>query len=138
MNAPSCDAIHLTEIDISVPCDAFAPRVDTSLYRPWYSSFPIVENGIRYSFNTYVQRKDTIVGSGEKKSVAGSMQHFLLPKMVFERHEEFSYLNLVENIISNGDMNDNNTRSKFGCQVTCASSLLVFFFPLRLFKPTCS
>ncbi|KAH0890253.1 hypothetical protein HID58_052682 [Brassica napus] len=63
MNAPSCDAIHLTEVDLTVPCDTFAPR------------------------------------------------------MVFERHEEFGYLNLVQNIISNGDMNDNNTLlSKFGCQ----------------------
>ncbi|XP_010429077.1 PREDICTED: bifunctional dihydrofolate reductase-thymidylate synthase 1-like isoform X2 [Camelina sativa] len=117
MNASGCDAINLTEIDISVPCDAFAPRVDTSLYHPWYSSFPILENGIRYSFNTYVRRKDP--GSGEKKSVAGSdlKQYSFLPKMVFERHEEFGYLNLVQNIISSGDMNDNNTLSTFGCQM---------------------
>lgn len=46
-------------------------------------------------------------------------QYSFLPKMVFERHEEFGYLNLVQNIISNGDMNDNNTLlSKFGCQVS--------------------
>lgn len=45
-------------------------------------------------------------------------QYSFLPKMVFERHEEFGYLNLVQNIISNGDMNDNNTLlSKFGCQL---------------------
>ncbi|KAG7571644.1 Dihydrofolate reductase domain [Arabidopsis suecica] len=119
MNAPSCDAIHLTEIDISVPCDAFAPRVDTSLYHPWYSSFPIVENGIRYSFNTYVRRKDTVVGSGEKKTAAVSdfKEYSFLPKMVFERHEEFGYMNLIQNIISSGDMNDNNTLTKFGCQM---------------------
>jgi dihydrofolate reductase/thymidylate synthase len=125
MNASICDAIHLTEIDISVPCDAFAPRVDTSLYRPWYSSFPVVENGIRYSFNTYVRRKDAIVGSGEKKSVAESdlKEYSFLPKMVFERHEEFGYLNLVQNIISSGDMNDNSTLSKFGCQVRATLNL---------------
>ncbi|XP_010472154.1 PREDICTED: bifunctional dihydrofolate reductase-thymidylate synthase-like isoform X2 [Camelina sativa] len=120
MNAPGCDAIHLTEIEISVPCDAFAPRVDTCLYHPWYSSFPNVENAIRYSFNTYVRRKlDPIFGSGEKKSVAESdfKQYSFLPKMVFERHEEFGYLNLVQKIISSGDMNDNNTLSTFGCQM---------------------
>ncbi|VVB08492.1 unnamed protein product [Arabis nemorensis] len=117
MNAPSCDAIHLTEIDIIMPCDAFAPRVDTSLYRSWYSSLPVVENGIRYSFNTYIRRKDPIVGSGEHKNNAESVQHLFLPKMVFERHEEFGYLNLVQDIISNGDMNDNSTLSKFGCQM---------------------
>ncbi|EOA27011.1 hypothetical protein CARUB_v10023109mg [Capsella rubella] len=120
MNAPDCEAIHLTEIDISVPCDAFAPRVDTSLYHPWYSSFPRMENGTRYSFNTYVRRKNHIFGSGEKKSVVGSdfkQYYSFLPKMVFERHEEFGYLNLVQNIISTGDMNDNTTLSKFGCQM---------------------
>ncbi|CAH2061590.1 unnamed protein product [Thlaspi arvense] len=109
MNAPSCDAIHLTEIDISVPCDAFAPKVDTSLYRPWYSSFPNVENGIRYSFNTYVRRKNPPIVETEE-------QYSFLPKMVLERHEEFGYLDLVQNIISDGDMNDNSTLSKFGCQ----------------------
>ncbi|XP_056861017.1 bifunctional dihydrofolate reductase-thymidylate synthase 1-like [Raphanus sativus] len=113
MNAPSCDAIHLTEVDISVPCDTFAPRVDTCLYRPWYSSLPVVENGIRYSFNTYVRRKDLISGSGVEAE-----QYSFLPKMVFERHEELGYLNLVQQIISHGDLNDNNTLlSKFGCQL---------------------
>ncbi|RID70483.1 hypothetical protein BRARA_C02498 [Brassica rapa] len=113
MNAPSCDAIHLTEVDITVPCDTFAPRVDTCLYHPWYSSLPVVENGIQYCFNTYVRRKDLIFGSGVEAE-----QYSFLPKMVFERHEEFGYLNLVQNIISNGDMNDNNTLlSKFGCQL---------------------
>ncbi|CAA7044797.1 unnamed protein product [Microthlaspi erraticum] len=112
MNAPSCDAIHLTEVDISVPCDTFAPRVDTCLYRPWYSSFPIMENGTRYSFNTYVRRKDPVVG------VVGTEDYWFLPKMVFERHEEFGYLNLAQNVISNGEMSDNGTTlSKFGCQM---------------------
>ncbi|ESQ46063.1 hypothetical protein EUTSA_v10000156mg [Eutrema salsugineum] len=115
MNAPNCDAIHLTEIDISVPCDAFAPRVDTCLYRPWYSSFPVVENGIRYSFNTYVRSKNPIAVSDF--ICCETEDYSFLPKMVFERHEEFGYLNLVQNIISNGDMNDNNTLSKFGCQM---------------------
>lgn len=120
MNAPICDAVHLTEIDISVPCDAFAPKVDTSLYCPWYSSFPIVENGIRYSFNTYVRRKNHIC--------LETNQYSFLPKMVFERHEEFSYLNLVQNIISSGDMNDNTTLSKFGCQVSCVLHLFLVSF----------
>lgn len=121
MNAPSCDAIHLTEIDISVPCDSFAPRVDTCLYRPWYSSIPTTENGIRYSFNTYVRRKDSVVGTEE---------YSFLPKMVFERHEECGYLNLVQNLVSNGDLSDNGTSlSKFGCQVGFAPSLFsVFLF----------
>uniref|UniRef100_A0A1J3D4W7 thymidylate synthase n=1 Tax=Noccaea caerulescens TaxID=107243 RepID=A0A1J3D4W7_NOCCA len=112
MNAPSCDAIHLTEVDISVPCDTFAPRVDTCLYRPWYSSIPTMENGIRYSFNTYVTSKDPVVG------VAETEHYSFLPKMVFQRHEEFGYLNLVQNVISDGDLSDSGTTlSKFGSQM---------------------
>ena len=44
-----------------------------------------------------------------------------LPKMIFDRHEEYHYLNLVEDIISSGaqknDRTGTGTLSKFGCQV---------------------
>ncbi|XP_057503433.1 bifunctional dihydrofolate reductase-thymidylate synthase 1-like [Actinidia eriantha] len=43
-----------------------------------------------------------------------------LPKMIFEKHAEFVYLRLVQDIISNGTPKDNRTGagtlSKFGCQ----------------------
>jgi dihydrofolate reductase/thymidylate synthase len=45
-----------------------------------------------------------------------------LPKMVFERHEEYLYLRMVQDIISDGNLKDDRTGtgtlSKFGCQVT--------------------
>lgn len=44
-----------------------------------------------------------------------------LPKMIIERHEEYIYLRLVQDIISNGTAKDDRTGtgtlSKFGCQV---------------------
>ena len=44
-----------------------------------------------------------------------------LPKMIFERHEENIYLNLVQEIISEGTAKDDRTGtgtfSKFGCPV---------------------
>ena len=44
-----------------------------------------------------------------------------LPKMIFDRHEEYHYLNLVEDIIRSGarknDRTGTGTLSKFGCQV---------------------
>lgn len=44
-----------------------------------------------------------------------------LPQMIFERHQEYLYLNLVQDIISNGIQKDDRTGtgtlSKFGCQV---------------------
>ncbi|KAL6969939.1 hypothetical protein U1Q18_029648 [Sarracenia purpurea var. burkii] len=54
INAPGCGAIHLTEIEASIECDTFIPSVDTSLLQPWYSSLPLKENSIRYSFTTYI------------------------------------------------------------------------------------
>lgn len=45
-----------------------------------------------------------------------------LPKMIFERHEEYTYLRLVQDILSSGVLKDDRTGtgtlSKFGCQVT--------------------
>jgi dihydrofolate reductase/thymidylate synthase len=41
--------------------------------------------------------------------------------MVFDQHEEFLYLNMVEDIISNGNVKNDRTGtgtlSKFGCQM---------------------
>ncbi|KAG8632394.1 hypothetical protein MANES_18G020100v8 [Manihot esculenta] len=59
INAPGCDAIHITEIETSIKCDTFIPAVDSSLFQLWYSSLPLVENNIRYSFVTYVRVKNS-------------------------------------------------------------------------------
>ena len=46
---------------------------------------------------------------------------YFLPKMIFEKHKEYLYLRLVEDIISNGASKDDSTRngtlSKIGCQM---------------------
>ncbi|KAI8028056.1 hypothetical protein LOK49_LG02G03697 [Camellia lanceoleosa] len=57
----SCDAIHITEIETNIECDTFIPVVDMSVFLPWYSSFPLVENNIRYSFTTYVRVKNITI-----------------------------------------------------------------------------
>ncbi|KAH7575043.1 hypothetical protein JRO89_XS02G0039400 [Xanthoceras sorbifolium] len=138
LNAPGCDAIHITEIETSIDCDTFIPTIDSSVFHPWYSSFPIVENKIRYCYTTYVrvrstaveppsQNNDLIIDS-ETDSVKFEVKKFsFLPKMIFERHEEYLYLRLVQDIISDGTLKDDRTRtgtlSKFGCQLIC------FLFP---------
>uniref|UniRef100_M4D9B9 Bifunctional dihydrofolate reductase-thymidylate synthase n=1 Tax=Brassica campestris TaxID=3711 RepID=M4D9B9_BRACM len=126
LNMPSCDAIHLTEIDTSIECDTFIPEVDTCVYQPWCSSVPVTENGLRFRFTSFVRVKS----SADESSSNGSQQSPLqfdgkrfsfLPKMVFDQHEEFRYLNMVGDIISNGNVKNDRTGtgtlSKFGTQM---------------------
>ncbi|CAN8327562.1 unnamed protein product [Cochlearia groenlandica] len=126
LNRPSCEAIHITEIDTSMECDTFIPAVDTSAYQPWCSSFPKCENGIQFSFTTYVRAKSSSPVESSEASKALQVDwnklSSVLPKKIFERHEEYLYLNLVKEIISNGNLKNDRTRtgtlSKFGCQMT--------------------
>ncbi|KAI8025481.1 hypothetical protein LOK49_LG02G03689 [Camellia lanceoleosa] len=132
LNAPGCDAIHITEIGTNIECDTFIPAVDMSVFLPWYSSFPLVENNIRYSFTTYVRVKNITIeplsqANGLKSDNSLNFDKFevkkfsFLPKMIFEKHEEYLYLRLVQDIISDGTSKDDRTGagtlSKFGCQM---------------------
>ncbi|KAK6151738.1 hypothetical protein DH2020_014373 [Rehmannia glutinosa] len=97
LNAPECDAIHITEIKTSIDCDTFIPPIDMSLYQPCGNGSTSRPKGFKLSDFTF------------------------LPKFVFEKHEEFLYLRLVQDIISNGNNKDDRTGtgtlSKFGCQM---------------------
>ncbi|KAK2660574.1 hypothetical protein Ddye_007107 [Dipteronia dyeriana] len=132
LNAPGCDAIHITEIETSMECDTFIPAIDCSLFHPWYSSQPLMENGIRFSFVTYARVKNLAIGtttaSSELEGNGSSnynkfeVKNFtFLPKLILEKHDEFMYLRLVKEIISSGNQKDDRTRtgtlSKFGCQM---------------------
>lgn len=132
LNAPGCDAIHITEIETNFECDTFIPEIDSSVFQPWYSSFPKVENSIRHSFTTYVRvrssaveslcQNNDLVSNSKSDSTQCEVKNFsFLPKMVFEKHEEYLYLRLVREILSDGTSKDDRTGtgtlSKFGCQV---------------------
>jgi dihydrofolate reductase/thymidylate synthase len=132
LNAPGCDAIHISEIETSFECDTFLPAIDHSVFQPWYSSFPVVENNIRHSFTTYVRVRisavDSLSQNGDLNFDSGSdsgkfeIEKFsFLPKMIFERHEEYLYLQMVREIIFDGTPKDDRTGtgtlSKFGSQV---------------------
>lgn len=135
LNGPGCDAIHITEIETDIDCDTFIPPVDASQFQPWYSSFPLVENGIRHCFTTYVRVKSSVVEEsvGTNGFLSDSKMYSFLPKKIFENHQEYLYLKLVEDIISNGalkgDRTGTGTLSKFGCQVlSVLICLMVFCF----------
>ncbi|XP_054786726.1 bifunctional dihydrofolate reductase-thymidylate synthase-like isoform X2 [Prosopis cineraria] len=132
LSAPACEAIHITEIETKIDCDTFMPPIDSSVFQPWYSSFPRVENNIRYCFTTYVrvrsskaeslsQNSDQLCDTRSDSSKFEVKNFSFLPKMIFERHEENIYLNLVQDIISEGTAKDDRTGtgtfSKFGCQM---------------------
>lgn len=132
LNAPQCDAIHMTEVETSIDCDTFIPPIDFSAFQPWYSSLPLVENNIQFSFATYARVRSSIIehhtSSGGAKSIDSSnfnkfeVESFdFLPKMIFERHEENLYLRLTQEIISSGTTKDDRTGSgtlsRFRCQV---------------------
>ncbi|XP_020588773.1 putative bifunctional dihydrofolate reductase-thymidylate synthase isoform X2 [Phalaenopsis equestris] len=132
LNSSRCDAIHFTDIEASIECDTFIPEIDGSAFRPWFSSFPSVESNIRYSFVTYVRvmrpsgeyqaQENGQATNGDSRKDKFKIQKFsFLPKMIFERHEEYAYLRLVEDIISHGaiksDRTGTGTLSKFGCQM---------------------
>nr|DAD37105.1 TPA_asm: hypothetical protein HUJ06_007746 [Nelumbo nucifera] len=132
LSAPGCNAIHITEIETNIECDTFMPPIDPTVFRPWYSSFPLVENNIKYSFVTYVRMRSsamealalnngTTFDSSSPDNLKFGEKFSFLPEMIINRHEEYMYLKLVQDIISNGNHKDDKTGiltlSKFGCQM---------------------
>lgn len=91
-----------------------------------------MENNILYSFMTYIRarssasesfalRRGVNVNSGPVPNKLEIQSFTFLPKVIFERHNEFMYLRLLNEIISSStheaDRTGTGTVSKFGCQV---------------------
>ncbi|MBA0720589.1 hypothetical protein Golax_008202 [Gossypium laxum] len=81
LNAPGCEAIHITEIGTSIECDTFIPSIDSSCFQLWYSSKPLEENNVRFSFATYVRVRSRTTDNYEVKDLS------FLPRMIVERRD---------------------------------------------------
>ncbi|KAK9023177.1 hypothetical protein V6N11_003404 [Hibiscus sabdariffa] len=98
LNAPGCEAIHITEIETRFECDTFIPSIDLSCFQPWYSSKPLVENDVQFSFATYVRMRSGATGyplSTKAKSTGSPncsnvdrKDFTFLPRMILERRDE--------------------------------------------------
>jgi dihydrofolate reductase/thymidylate synthase len=62
-----------------------------------------------------------LTGNDTKNEKFEILNFSFLPKSIFEKHDEYQYLNLVQDIIRSGawksDRTGTGTLSKFGCQV---------------------
>jgi dihydrofolate reductase/thymidylate synthase len=107
IKSPLCDAIHITKVDSDVECDTFFPSIDQEKYRVWSSSPCNTENSVGYTFLCY--------------SRSGKVDPPALPSAMRSKHEEYQYLDMIEDIIEHGayrgDRTGTGTFSKFGCQM---------------------
>uniref|UniRef100_A0A2N9J6Q7 Bifunctional dihydrofolate reductase-thymidylate synthase n=1 Tax=Fagus sylvatica TaxID=28930 RepID=A0A2N9J6Q7_FAGSY len=95
LNAPGCDAIHISEIE---------------------TSFESVTHSCLRLITLYFSHVDSLSQNGDLNFDSGSdsgkfeIEKFsFLPKMIFERHEEYLYLQMVREIIFDGTPKDDRT-----------------------------
>lgn len=99
LNAPGCQAIHLTDIETNFDCDTFIPRIDASLFCKWCSTGPMVENNIRFSFVTFVHGS---ISSEESSSSLTDIKcaTSIDPELIRRKQSGFNCLKQVQEIIA--------------------------------------
>ncbi|KAI8109843.1 hypothetical protein M9434_001122 [Picochlorum sp. BPE23] len=111
--SPLLSAIHLTRVEGDVDCDTFMPEVDETRFKLWHAGSPRRDtpDGMRYSFLCY-----TRVNVDDDDVAARAID--ALPVGMARQHEEFQYLDMIQEIIDEGtfrgDRTGTGTYSKFG------------------------
>lgn len=120
MASPNLSAIHLTLVEDmrdskdAIACDTFFPEIPES-FKLWHAGFPRRDStgtdGLRYSFLCYT-RVDNANEAVTDACIAS------LPPLVARNHEEFQYLDTIQEVmdegIFRGDRTGTGTFSVFG------------------------
>ena len=127
MTSPSLSAIHLTQVESDIECDTFMPPIDESQFKLWSASAPRRDdpNGPRYSFLCYTRSPGgsaaAAAAASEGETSKETAPPFHLPPGVRSRHDEQQYLDLIEEVMTEGayrgDRTGTGTFAKFGASM---------------------
>lgn len=124
LESPQLAAVHLTHVEGDVECDTFMPPLDPSRFRLWAASPPPrTENGLRYAFLCYTPAGSSPnarcpPGAAAAGCAAGAEAGPVLPHGLPFRHEEFQYLEMIDDVMRNGVLRGDRTGTGgAGCTV---------------------
>jgi dihydrofolate reductase/thymidylate synthase len=144
-----CDTVYITRVETDAECDVFFPELSKDEYNLASTSERKEESGIGYTFEKFSRNANSSSTSSSNSSTSGETKSDTTTTTTTTtttstsstsepRHEEYQYLDLIRNIIDNGDVRmdrtGTGTRSVFGA--TMRFSLRDGVMPLLTTKRT--
>lgn len=127
-NLPQCEKIYITNVLKDFECDTFLPSIDAKKFDLTEVGEIQQENDVFFQFNVHTRKSAADTAMAESSVAA--------PTESKNTHEEYQYLNLIKDVIENGnvkgDRTGTGTHSKFGDQMRF--SLRDGYFPLLTTK----